>query len=310
LTGQRTRRYSIFTFIIEFSKKISFYTAVFILIQRLNLMSQHTTPYTLDQIGYTIVRFNSTGIFETHKDHMVDPYAATRAPKGPQVEGIQFAPQEANKILPAMVVLHDRYGLTSQIQDLAKELSCQGYVILVPNLYGRQGGMVTANTEVADALMERLNEQQALQDINASFEFLNANLTEDTTLDRTTRNAHAVIGFGMGGTYAIKTAAHRRRLQAAVAISGGLPTESDIPQRLYCPLLLHITGKDHGHSTDKLDRFCQTAKQAGKTVEVRSYPDAADGFWTSGSPDYRSSDVEETLQTSIDFINKIIKKIP
>ena len=271
-------------------------------------MTQHTTPYDLEQIGYTLVRFNSTGIFETHKDHMVDPYSATRPPKGPQVEGIQFAPQEANKILPAMVVLHDRYGLTSHIQNLAKGLSSQGYVVLVPNLYGRQGGMVTANAEVADALMERVNEQQALQDINASFEFLNANLTEDTTLERTTRNAHAVIGFGMGGTLAIKTAAHRRRLQAAVAICGTLPTDAELAQRLYCPLLLQTPGKSALNSAEERDLFCQTAKDAGKTVEVRSYPEASDEFWQSSTPGYRASDLEEALQTSIDFINGIIKK--
>ena len=273
-------------------------------------MTQHTTPYAPEQIGYTLVRFNSTGIFETHKDHMVDPYAATRAPKCPQVEGMQFAPQEANKILPAMVVLHDRYGLTSHIQELAKGLSCQGYVVLVPNLYGRQGGMVTANAEVADALMERVNEQQALQDINASFEFLNANLTEDATLERTTRNAHAVLGIGMGGTLAIKVAAHRRRLQAAVAICGTIPPDSEMAKRLYCPLLLQTPGKGLLNSTEELDRFCQTATQAGKTVEVRSYPEASNGFWQSGTPNYRLSDAEEALQTSMDFINKIIKKIP
>ncbi|HBP90682.1 MAG TPA: hypothetical protein DD706_23680 [Nitrospiraceae bacterium] len=274
------------------------------------LMTQHTTPYDLEQIGYTLVRFNSSGIFETHKDHMVDPYADTRPPKGPQVEGIQFAPQEANKILPAMVVLHDRYGLTSHIQELAKGLSCQGYVVLVPNLYGRQGGMVTANAEVADALMERVNEQQVLQDINASFEFLNANLTEDTNLERTTRNAHAVIGFGMGGSLAIKTAALRRRLQAAVAICATLPTDAELAQRLYCPLLLQTPGKSVLNSAEEQDQFCQTAKQAGKTVEVKTYPEASDEFWQSSTPAYRASDLEKTLQTSIDFINRIINKTP
>jgi carboxymethylenebutenolidase len=271
-------------------------------------MTQHTTPYAIEQIGYTLVRFNSTGIFETHKDHMVDPYAATRVPKGPQVEGIQFAPQEANKILPAIVVLHDRYGLTSNIQDLAKGFACHGYVVLVPNLYGRQGGMVTANAEVADALMERLNVDQTLQDINASFEFLNANLTEDSTLERTTRNAHAVIGFGMGGSFAIQTAAHRRRLRVAVAIDGTLPVDHELLQRLYCPLLLQMPGKNHVNSPENGDRLAQAAKDDGKTVEIRTYPEASPGFWQSTSPDYRLSDTEEVLQSSMDFINSILKK--
>ena len=272
-------------------------------------MTQQTTPYAIEQIGYTPVRFNSTGIFETHKDAMVDPYAATRMPKCPQVEGIQYAPQEANKILPAIVVLHDRYGLTAPIQELAKSLSCHGFVVLIPNLYGRQGGMVTANAEVAEALMERLNEQMALQDIHACFEFLNANLTEDPLLERTTRNAHAIVGLGiMGGTLAIKTAAQRRHLKAAVAIGGTLPPDMEIPQRLHCPLMLQVPGQEVEPSREAQDQFCETAKQAGKSVEMCSYQEAAAEFWSPVSPNYRASDAEKAIQTSMDFINNILKK--
>ncbi len=271
-------------------------------------MPQQETAYSLDQIGYTLVRFNSTGIFETHKDRMVDPYAETRMHKVPQVEGIQYAPQVTQKILPALVVLHDLWGLTSPIQDLAKALACHGYVVLVPNLYGRLGGMVTANAEVAEALMEKLNEPQALQDINACFEYLNCNLTEDTVLDRTVRNGHGVVGFGMGGTLAIKIAAHRRRLQAAVAIGGTVPTSPEIAQGLYCPLMMQQAGQNPQSSAEDLDRFCNTAKEAGKTVTLHSYTEALPGFWYPNSPNYRHADLENALQTSLDFISNLIRK--
>ena len=56
-------------------------------------MTNHVTPFSIDQIGFHAVRFSSLGIFETHKDKMVDPYAATKIPKGSQVEGTQYAPQ-------------------------------------------------------------------------------------------------------------------------------------------------------------------------------------------------------------------------
>jgi len=273
-------------------------------------MAQSETLYSPDQIGYTLVRFNSTGIFETHKDHMVDPYAATRMPKGPQVEGIQYAPQEANKLLPCLVVLHDQWGLTSVIQELAKGLACHGYVVMLPNLYGRQGGMVTANTEVAEALMERLNEQQALQDINACFEYLNANISEDALLERTTRNAHAIVGFGMGGTLAIKTAAHRRRLQAAVAIGGTVPSDSDseTAKKLFCPLLLQQAGQTPQSSPEEVEQFCQAATDAGKIVEVTTYAEASPGFWYPQSPNHRAADLEAALQKALDFISNILKK--
>ncbi len=271
-------------------------------------MPQQETAYSVDQIGYTLVRFNSTGIFETHKDRMVDPYAETRMHKVPQVEGIQYAPQETTKLLPALVVLHDQWGLTSHIQELAKGLACHGYIVMIPNLYGRLGGMVTANAEVAEALMERLNEQQALQDINACFEYLNCNIAEDTQLERTVRNGHGVIGIGMGGTLAIKAAAHRRRLQAAVAIGGNVSLDPETAQGLFCPLLIQQAGQTPQTSTEAVDTFCQTAKEAGKTVDLQTYAEASPGFWYPHSPNYRATDMENALERSLDFIGNLIKK--
>ena len=271
-------------------------------------MPQQETAYALDQIGYTLVRFNSTGIFETHKDRMVDPYAETRMHKVPQVEGIQYAPQITQKTLPALVVLHDQWGLTVPIQDLAKELACHGYVVLVPNLYGRLGGMVTANAEVAEALMEKLNEQQALQDIHACFEYLNCNIAEDTLLERTVRNGHGIIGFGMGGTLAIKAAAHRRRLQGAVAIGGTVPSDPETAEGLHCPLFLQQAGQNPQSSKEEIDSFCQTAKEAGKTVELQTYAEASPGFWYPNSPNYQATDLETVVQKSLDFFSNLIKK--
>ena len=270
-------------------------------------MTQHTTPYTLEQIGYGMVRFNSSGIFSTHKDHMVDPYAATRIPKEAQVEGIQFCAQ-AKGPFSSMVLLHDKWGLTSAIQDLAKRFACEGYAVLVPNLYGRQGGMVTANDEVADALRERLNEPQALKDINACFEYLNANLAEDTTLELITRNAHALIGFGMGGTLAIQMAAHRRRLQAAIAVYPALPQDPAMINKIYCPLMLHVPQDTQSLTLEQLKQFQEECTQAGKTVTVHHYPGTADGFCNTVSPGFRQSDSDTVLQSSIEFIHSILRK--
>ena len=271
-------------------------------------MTQQETAYSLDQIGYTPVRFNSTGIFETHKDMMVDPYAETRMHKVPQVEGIQYAPQVTGKILPALVVLHDQWGLTSHIQDIAKGLACHGYIVMIPNLYGRLGGMVTANAEVAEALMEKLNEEQALQDVSACFEYLNTNIAEDALLERTVRNGHGVVGLGMGGTLAIKVAAHRRRLQAAVAIGGTIPTEPETAEGLHCPLLIQQPGQRPQFSPEDLENFCQIAKEAGKNVDRQTYEESSPDFWYPNSPNYRASDMENALQRSLDFMGNHVKQ--
>ncbi|MDD9859199.1 MAG: dienelactone hydrolase family protein, partial [Nitrospira sp.] len=117
-------------------------------------MSDHVTPFTSEQVGSKAVRFSSKGVFATHKDHMVDPYAATRIPKEHQVQGFYYWPQDTPQ-RPSIVLLHDKWGLMQDFRDLAVRLACEGYVVMVPNLYGRQGGMVTTSEEVADALAER-----------------------------------------------------------------------------------------------------------------------------------------------------------
>jgi carboxymethylenebutenolidase len=272
-------------------------------------MTNRVSPFSLDQIGFHAVRFSSTGIFETHKDQMVDPYAATRIPKEAQVEGTQYAPQSEG-IFPSIVLLHDRWGYTSQMRETAKRLASEGYVVLVPNLYGRLGGMITANAEVADALMERLNENDAMQDINACCEFLNANLAEDTTLDLTKRNAHAVVGFGMGGSLAIRFACHRKRLKTAVAFYGNLPDSSEAAKRLYCPVLYHAAGTNSSVTQEEIDQFQQAAKQENKHVEVQFYSEASPGFCNETQPaTYHEEAATRAWDATIDFLDKHFKNL-
>ena len=107
------------------------------------MTTTHTAPFTLEQIGTGTARFPSGVPIPTHSDQMVDPYFKTRMPKEHQIDSILFWPQEKG-IYPGVVLLHDWWGLTGQMKDLGARLACEGYVVIIPNLYGRLGGMVTA----------------------------------------------------------------------------------------------------------------------------------------------------------------------
>ena len=178
-------------------------------------MVSTTAPFTLQQVGTGTSRFPSGVALPTLTDASVDPYIKTRPIKTVQVECIEFWPQEKGPY-PGIVLLHEWWGLNSQIKDLGARLACEGYGVIIPNLYGRIGGMVTGNAEVAEALMGKLDESLALQDINSCCEFLN-------TREFIKRNIHGVVGFGMGGTLAMKFACQRKRLKG----SGFLLWEND-----------------------------------------------------------------------------------
>src|SRR5215467_9099302 len=233
-------------------------------------MTSALAPFTLQQIGTDTARFPSGAAIPTPTDSAVDPYARTRMSKDVQVEAIQFWPQEKGTY-PGLVLIHEWWGLNSQIKDLGARLACEGYGVIIPNLYARLGGMVTANAEVAEALMAKLNESLILQDINSCCEFLN-------TRDHIKRNIHGVVGYGMGGSFALRFACQRKRLRAAVVYYGRVMQPDTVIKDLYCPLLYHQAGQDQCVPDQDVDRLRAAAAEYKKRVEIRTYPDVPHAF--------------------------------
>lgn len=247
------------------------------------MTTTHTAPFSLDQIGTGTARFPSGVPIPTHSDAMVDPYIKTRMPKEVQVETLLFWPQD-NALHPGLVLLHDRWGLTGQIKDLGARLACEGYVVVIPNLYGRLGGMVTANDDVAEALMAKNNDALVLRDINSCCEYLN-------TKDFAKRNIHGVVGYGMGASLALRFAAQRKRLRATVAYYGKMFQPHDLMKEVVSPILYHQAGQDTWATADDAEQLRAAAAEHSKKVEFYSYPDAPHAFCNEMKTDAYRADI-------------------
>jgi carboxymethylenebutenolidase len=212
---------------------------------------------------------------------MVDPYFKTRMPKEHQIDSLLFWPQAAGPF-PGLVLLHDRWGLTGQMKDLGARLACEGYMVIIPNIYGRLGGMVTANDEVAAALQEKQNETQVLTDINSCCEYLN-------TRTMAKRNIHGVVGYGMGGSYALRFACQRKRLRAVVSYYGKMIRPRELMKDLFSPVLYHQAGKDTWATEEDVQELRAAAAEYGKRTEIHTYPDVPHAFCNEMKPDsYRA----------------------
>lgn len=249
----------------------------------MNAMTTATAPFTLDQIGTGTARFPSGVAIPTSTDASVDPYIKTRQTNDVQVECIQFWPQEKGTY-PGLVLLHEWWGLNTQIKDLGARLACEGYVVIIPKLYGRLGGMVTADAEVADALMGKLNDTLVLQDINSCCEYLN-------TCDYVRRNIHGVVGFGMGGSYALRFAGQRKRLRAAVSYYGRVGQADVWLKDALCPILYHQAGLDQWVPAGDAERLRAAATEHQKKIEIRTYPEAPHAFANEMRADNYRTDV-------------------
>ena len=263
-------------------------------------MSERVPPFLLAQIGTNAVRFPSGVPIPSISDASVNPYAQSRLPKEVQVEGLLFWPQEKGTY-PGLIVMHDWWGLHVQIKDLANRLACEGYTVLVPNLYGRQGGMVTANAEVAASLMARVKETDLLQDLVSCCDYLN-------TRDHVKRNIHGVVGFGMGASLAIRFACHRKLLRSAVAFYGKVITPLSLLKDLHCPLLYHHAGADESISAEQVALLQQAGKEYDKRVEIKTYEGAPHAFCNDMLPDvYRPQATGAAWDATVEFLQDCFK---
>ncbi len=137
---------------------------------------------------------------------------------------------------------------------------------------------------------------------------VNTNLAEDELLDQTKRNFHAIIGFGIGGTLAIKFACRRKRLRAAISFYGIPPSPLDPIKSLYCPLLYHAAEKDDTVSAEELDGLKQAAEEAGKKLEIVSYPGTTHSFFNEAQADvYHADSANKAWEKTIAFIDKALQ---
>src|SRR3984885_15843856 len=84
------------------------------------------------------------------------------------VSGFLATPEKPGRY-PALVVIHEWWGLTDWVKEQTQKLAAQGYIALAPDLYR---GQVTSDPEVAHELMRGLPSDRALGDLQAAFAYL------------------------------------------------------------------------------------------------------------------------------------------
>jgi carboxymethylenebutenolidase len=129
---------------------------------------------------------------------------------------VSFKPAAGTKgILPAIIVIQEWWGVNDQIKLHAQKLAdLTGAEAIIPDLYK---GKIGLEAEEASHLMDNLDFKNAVDEI----EVLCAEIQKDSP-DRKI----GVVGFCMGGSLALATAALIKKPLAAVIPFYGIPPEA------------------------------------------------------------------------------------
>ncbi len=213
--------------------------------------------------------------------------------EGVRLAGFLARPND-EKPRPAVVVIHEWWGLNDHIKDVAQRFSKAGYIAVTPDLYSRLGHKVTKDPAEAAKLMESLQSQHALKDLNATTQHLK-------TLPFVDAWKIGAVGFCMGGTFALMVAAHNSDIKASVSFYGQIPP-TDSLKYLVAPILYIHGGQDAWILKREAERLAQGLKQFGRPGEVKIYPDCPRAFFNDTRPEvYRPNEAQDAWQRTLAF---------
>lgn len=214
------------------------------------------------------------------------------------VQGILYTPA-GNGPFPAIVVIHEWWGLNDWVKEQASKLSDQGYVTLAIDLYR---GKVAENSDMAHELSRGLPEDRAKRDLHAAFEFL-------ASQPNVKKDRIGAIGWCMGGGYSLDVALQEPTLAADVINYGHLATDPDVLKKINAPILGSFGGQDHGITPDDVHKFEASMKQLNKKVDLKIYDDAGHAFENPNNKNgYREADTADAWKRTVDFLAATLKK--
>ena len=193
------------------------------------------------------------------------------------------------------------------MRDVARRFAEAGHVVLVPDLYSREGlpeesapgkpesGKPEWSAERIRAAVASLPDRRTLGDLEAALGVLAAR--EDTDSGRL-----AAVGFCMGGNYAFLLGCHSSRLSAAVDFYGFHPAVTPDFSKLRGPVMAHFGRADEFVKEADAKALVEKIEAAGGSVDAHFY-EAGHAFFNDSRPEaYAESDATLAWDRTLAFL--------
>jgi carboxymethylenebutenolidase len=204
-----------------------------------------------------------------------------------------------------IVVVQEAFGVNDHIEDVAGRFAAEGWLTVAPHLFHRTGDPTFGYEDMSVVMphMQALTAEGVLADIDAALDHLTA---QGIPAERI-----GVVGFCMGGTVALITAA-RRPVGAAVTFYGGGVTEGrfgfpplvEEATRLGAPWLGLYGDLDQGIPVDGVEQLREAAAGSGQTTGIVRYPEAGHGFHCDQRGSFEAKSAEDGWARTLAWFNE------
>jgi carboxymethylenebutenolidase len=215
---------------------------------------------------------------------------------GKKTAGFLARPKE-HETYPAVIVIHEIWGLVDHIKDVAMRLARGGIVALAVDLFE---GKTVWKLEEGRKFREQFTEDKILGDLNRAFDYLR-------NLPYVNPKNIGSIGFCMGGGLSLLFACRNKHLAAAVVFYGRNPSPIDQVKNIQCPILGNYAGADMAITESDISLLKQTLTKYKRTFDIKTYPEAPHAFFNDTRESYSPEAAKDAWTRTLQFFNKYLK---
>ncbi|MDQ3388033.1 MAG: dienelactone hydrolase family protein [Gemmatimonadota bacterium] len=220
-----------------------------------------------------------------------------RAEDGRELKAYLARPIGAPAVTPAVILIHEWWGLNDNIRMMARRVAGEGYAALAVDLYG---GRVAETPEEARGYTGEVaaDPDAAIGTLEAAAAFLRA------------RGARRVgmMGWCFGGGWSLRGAlAMGEEIDAAVMYYGQPIVDPARLAGLEAPLQGHFGGEDGGIPVARVREMQAALRELGKAVDVHVYPGARHAFANPSGQAYEPAAAAEAWDRTISFFARELK---
>lgn len=203
-------------------------------------------------------------------------------------------PEDMVDPLPAVIVIHEWWGLNDNVRAMADRLAGEGYIVLAVDLFN---GAVASSPQEARMQMLKVveNTSAANDNLRQAYEFVSSSAGAPRI---------GSLGWCFGGGWSLNAAMlFPEELDAAVIYYGQVTDDEERLRPISAPLLGLFGSEDKGIPVATVRRFEGALERLRKNYTIHVYEGADHAFANPTGNAYNAEAAEDAWQKTLEFLD-------
>lgn len=210
------------------------------------------------------------------------------------VYGYFSVPADMFEPLPAVIIIHEWWGLNDNVRAMADRLAGEGYIAFAVDMYA--GKVAESPAEARDLMTAVVEDPESANDnIRAAYDFVS---------NKAGAPRVGSLGWCFGGGWSLNAAQLLPAdLDAAVIYYGQVTADEEKLRPIEAPLLGLFAAEDNGIKVDSVKAFGEALERLRKNHEIHIYPGVGHAFANPSGENYDAASAEDAWRRTLEFFD-------